>query len=300
MALSLSSSSGAEERDWLLVSMHVTLSVFYATLSAISCWSMVKRCRRRHATSSMKNKWQIWFHVIFILGCWTRSIYFALVCAKTDIIPKAVDSFLNYFPSYLYFSCYFIVIICWAEIYHSKLSSSSRLTFRVLQIILITVNCCLYLFLVSIAFAYIGEYLSDGVISGTLNFVLILVTISVYFLLAFGFLLYGCLILHKLVSQHNIGVSPTARAVLPRVIGLTLMCTCCFVTRAILMIVTINITVSESYWWADITYYLGLEILPLILMLVLLRVQSTQKQKKPPIEIDDTLKQPLMNPDNIQ
>ncbi|KAH3757646.1 DUF1084 domain-containing protein [Pelomyxa schiedti] len=283
---SSSSSVVVDAPEWVLMLMHATLSMCYAILSAISCWSLGKRCRRAYKTKELKNKWQVWFHVLFILGCWSRAIYFALICINNGIIPHAVNSLLNYIPSYIYFSCYFIVLMCWAEIYHSKLSTSTKFTHKLLQFILVSVNCLLYLFLISLVCAYTADVVEDGSIGDSLTSALIWMTVSIYFILAGGFLMYGCLILYKLLSQHNFGGSPTARAVLPRVTALTLMCTCCFVTRAVLMIVTMNDTVSESYWWVDISYYLGLEILPLILMLVLLRVQSSQKREKPKIEIE--------------
>ncbi|KAH3731895.1 hypothetical protein Pelo_17272 [Pelomyxa schiedti] len=298
------------------IGSHVALAVVYVVLSAVSLAALVKRCTRK-LSGTKKNTWQIWFHCLFVLGCWTRASFFAYLCWEDRFFPSALAVFLNYVPSYMYFSCYFIVIICWAEVYHAKLSSSGSAdrTYAALQVTLIVANAVIYSFLVAlftcftILFAIDRPQSSSDMWSGSmpppsdmassdeqwqqrLQLALISGTIALYYLLAGGFALYGGLILHKIISQHTRSYLRTCSVlhdVLPRVIAITLLCTCCFICRGTIMWVCIDTPVSQSLWWFDLVYFTGLEVVPLAMMLVLLRVQNTRNKDQPLIGKDKSI-----------
>ena len=77
-------------------------------------------------------------------------MFFSLLAWEDTIQNSAISVLLNYLPSFFYFSCYFIVIMCWckiksfsvvnvfrAEVYHGQLSADSKLTSRRLQALLV-------------------------------------------------------------------------------------------------------------------------------------------------------------------
>lgn len=58
--------------------------------------------------------------------------------------------------------------------------------------------------------------------------------------------------------------------VLPKVKILTLLCTLCFVARAVITIVGTFMPLAD-WVWLDLVYFFCLELIPLVLMLIILR-----------------------------
>ncbi|KAH3745006.1 hypothetical protein Pelo_13595 [Pelomyxa schiedti] len=128
---------------------------------------------------------------------------------------------------------------------------------------------------------------------------LIFGTVLIYYVLAVAFAIYGGLILHRIVTQNKPNYLRTCKLlhdVFPRVIAITMLCTCCFICRGTVMVVLIDKPVSQALWWFDLAYFTSMELLPLVMMLILLRVQNTKSSTSPST---DPTQKPLLRDKSI-
>eukprot|EP01105_Mastigella_eilhardi_P007226 TRINITY_DN18733_c0_g1_i1.p1 TRINITY_DN18733_c0_g1~~TRINITY_DN18733_c0_g1_i1.p1 ORF type:complete len:289 (-),score=54.76 TRINITY_DN18733_c0_g1_i1:60-926(-) len=260
------------EKAWLLG----LLIGLYALLVCVCAVSLYRRVRTRQQTFDSRNTWQIWFHAILIVGSCARCGYFAVLMLGESLSP--VGFCLNYLPCYLFFTAYFIVLCCWAEIYHCHLAEVPQVTHRLLHRILVVVNVLVYIFLASGLTFYTLVWFSDDHIKKVVNriFVPVFAESDAVICSATGcyFVVYGALIVHTLCNKGIL--RPQTRRIFRRVCLTATICTLCLWGRAFLMTWAQlpSWPIAQNCWWFEGLYFIVLELVPLVLMILLLRQNS--------------------------
>eukprot|EP00727_Mastigamoeba_balamuthi_P014611 m51a1_g9776 hypothetical protein (385) ;mRNA; r:1676285-1677860 len=241
--------------------------------------------------------WRGVFHCALSLGCLTRSGYFAY-CAVEPRRERRVGEavfVLNYVPTFLLFTCYYVVLAYWAEAYHSQLARTEaparaegvRLRVSAGLAVSSVLSLCTFA-----AFGVADVAIGDDVrhpsrSTVVLHRVFIVYTSAVYVALALLFALYGFLmtrqVLRATAEATATGVlSDLARNVVLRVAALALLCFACFAARTAVILWAISDStarVTEVWWWFDVVYYVSLEMGPLCAMLALLRQRRSLRAK---------------------
>jgi hypothetical protein len=275
------------------VSHFVLVGLYIGFLGAI-----VHRLYRLNKTGNLKLLWQRTFMVMLLLGTLTRTVFFALqpfIMEGVIEILNFWNAILNVFPSFFFFSCYLIILFLWAEIYHNTYGPAKSI--NKLRPIYFIVTALMYGVVITILVAdwvvnhdiLVKQHEKIPEPRTTLERAVFLIDGSIYLITALGFIIYGGSFYVRFVRAGPL-LSKMRETVLPKVKLLTILCTLCFVARSVLTIVGAfgNIAAWE---WIDLVYYVGLELIPLILMLIILRPTSSPRQ----YSSSSTAKSPLVS-----
>jgi len=274
---------------------HLALTVVYGSFCVICIANMILKWKQNTL------HWNNLFYLLLCVGCTTRGVYMIsqyLIEESSTIrnIPdlNAIENVLNSIPSFIFFSAYLIILFRWAIIYHNSYEMSFikfahvKVLFYFINMFMYTVVFTLY-FLDAAVFPggteYCGFVTSTVVEQITYGFCAVM-----YLLTSLGFVLYTVRITRKfryLPSRNN-----AKEDVSVRLQRFTILVLIVFCARAILILYT-NFWYTDfslDYWYVDVLYYLLLEIIPLGLMFVILKIHPT---KSPPDGPNSTT--PLIN-----
>eukprot|EP01130_Rhizamoeba_saxonica_P010195 TRINITY_DN4176_c0_g2_i4.p1 TRINITY_DN4176_c0_g2~~TRINITY_DN4176_c0_g2_i4.p1 ORF type:complete len:191 (+),score=14.88 TRINITY_DN4176_c0_g2_i4:846-1418(+) len=171
--------------------------------------------------------------------------------------------YLNLTPSFFYFVCYMVILFLWAEIFHSSQRPKNlKPLFFVLSSMMLILGAILI-----IADIIFGEQ------TDAIRICLYTLIGTVYALSALAFIYYG--------TRFYLAYRPDSsiKAVtLQKIRNLTLICGICFIIRCGLSFSNNSKVMSDFYinqeWWFDLVYWIGLEVIPIALMLLILRDRS--------------------------
>ncbi|KAH3746173.1 hypothetical protein Pelo_12429 [Pelomyxa schiedti] len=240
---------------------------------------------------------KVWFHATFIFACFGRVVYFVTFPWMENHPLNSFSSadrttellLLEHLPAFLFFTCYFIVLMCWAEMYHGKpVISDAHTTHRKSTPVLLILNAAMYTYFFGALLWNLVCYFQVCVVEviETLFWSTTLITALIYVALGITFLVYGTLLFRKKQMQA-FNIHTRGLTVLQRVVILSLMCTICFLVRSFIILYVAPINnrdVSTTVSWFDFTYYTTLELIPLIIMMLLLGQRNavhTMETKSP-------------------
>jgi hypothetical protein len=254
--------------------VHFVVALEYVSLIFLSLYCLFRVWR-----AGNQQKWQKAFHPLLLLGTALRAVFFFLqpfVMEQTISIANRANMFLNYLPSFFFFSDYMIVLFLWAEIYHFRL----EVRVNRLRPIFWTLTALMYILVIIIFvldFTVSKKvYLSSSEPASVFEQVLMTYDASIYFLSSLAFLVYAAGVYFRLGSVP----SETRRVLLRRILFIAGMISLCFIARAVLVLYNswVNLNTSDA-WWFDGVYFTLLEVLPLCMMILILH-QATPKKKK--------------------
>lgn len=210
-----------------------------------------------------------------------RSISFFLQpfnSAEIVLIPNSIIFIIVSLPSFLFLSCYMIILFLWAEIYHDINGADTSNNNNKISIFYFSIQTIIYI-VVIILFIIdlnLNLHLRKNQVSASSIYqtVILLIDASLYIATALGFLVYGISFYLKFNEAKDILFAKIRLTILPKVKYFTILCSFCFLTRGALTFWSAFQNWSDAYWWIDFTYYLTLEILPIILMLFILKPSS--------------------------
>jgi hypothetical protein len=261
---------------------HFVLTGLYILL----LFAIGHRMYRLKTTGNLSHLWQRTFMTMLLLGTITRTIFFALqpyVMEDKIQMLNFVNLALNLVPSFFFFSCYLIILFLWAEIYHNAYGGGEKNIQR-LRPIYFTVTAVMYLIVITLL--GLDWILYDSVHDGKSNVpdastlmekILFCFDGGLYITTAIGFVVYGGRFYAKFLHGGPL-LTKMRDTVLPKVKILTLLCTLCFVARAVITIVGTFMPLAD-WVWLDLVYFFCLELIPLILMLVILRPAARPSTK---------------------
>eukprot|EP01127_Copromyxa_protea_P018513 TRINITY_DN5847_c0_g1_i2.p1 TRINITY_DN5847_c0_g1~~TRINITY_DN5847_c0_g1_i2.p1 ORF type:complete len:279 (-),score=35.75 TRINITY_DN5847_c0_g1_i2:130-966(-) len=253
---------------------HVLLALFYLMPIGMCSW--------RQFCSSVEHKgdlfWQRTFTAFMLLGClvrlssWIGAIF---VMSGSTGVSLIGNFYWNLYPSFFFCSDYVTVLFTWMEIFHSTHEGKANLKPLYIYVSVVTYS------------AVIGIMIGDIVISGTGNLLPLPETLlqkvlntfdgALYFIITVGYLVYGGGFYYKFYKNGPL-LSRVKTHVMPRVKILTVAISICYTFRAVITIWnTWVVWPKELFWVIDLVYYLFLEILPNILMLIVLQHRSTEE-----------------------
>jgi len=262
--------------NWEYAAPHFILAALYLIPLALC----IKRSMVIITSCSWSNFWQINFSVFMLLGCGVRMTSWTVtpfVFAGFKI-SKVASFYWNFYPSFFFLSLYAVILFTWMEIYHSP-SNDHKAN---LKPIYIYASCTIYL-------ACIGIMIGDIVLGGQESFLPLPDTLLqrslntfdgiLYLVLTIGYLIYGGSFYIRFSYQKTPLLSQMKEHILPRVKILTSLTTVCFIIRGI---VTIESTwrpwPSRMFWWIDLLYYVTLEIVPAVCMLMVLQQKAPEER----------------------
>eukprot|EP01116_Phalansterium_solitarium_P025029 TRINITY_DN9383_c0_g1_i1.p1 TRINITY_DN9383_c0_g1~~TRINITY_DN9383_c0_g1_i1.p1 ORF type:complete len:289 (+),score=38.90 TRINITY_DN9383_c0_g1_i1:73-939(+) len=255
---------------------HFVLSFLYFVVCFVSLFTLW-RLRR---AEKLSKRWQSWFHFFLCLGSAVRCGFWALqpfVMEGTVRISDPVNTMLNMMPSFLYFSDYLIILFLWVEIYHNETSQTDVMQMRTVFFVFSILTYVVVVALLVINYVFHNSEYTDYVGVHTLTEKLIMMLdVSLYLSLAFGFLIYGFLIWRRVVVGTPI-LRQSTKSVLRKIQLITAIVSLCFMVRAGIVIwETFYMPNFSSYWYTDLAYFVGLEFIPLLLMLFVLHREPSR------------------------
>jgi len=231
-----------------------------------------------------KDCWMWLFDFVLISGVIARIVYFVFQPISQEAILDVSDQvtlILNTFPSFLFFTVYFIILFFWMEIFHFKRTDIRSLCplFYVVNVIMYGVFAllCILYFIVDLDIAKQTVFIYDVVI---------------FFLLGIGFFVYGILIYRKLQQdyaraskhykqQYQAPKKKKAKTIVYKVLLLAILITIEFFLRAgYILWASVLDTQYLTLWWFDPFYWFVLECVPLLVMLGILHSSILTKIRK--------------------
>jgi len=215
-----------------------------------------------------------------------------LVFENAIVLPNSLNVILNFFPSFIFFSAYLVIMLNWAEIYHNSIEMSSS-QFRLLKPIFFICITFLYtsvivMFLSDVLF-FEMQYSSESQLQNPIEKAIALYDAVLYIPTSIGFMVYCIRIMKKITQVRE--YSKSKIEVSQRIQKFTILVCIVFCVRSTtcLWVVLTNPRISHE-WWFDGAYFFALEILPAGLMMSILRMNTKKSAKHP------SMTDPLINP----
>jgi len=276
--------------DFMLVVGYIVLMV----LCVVNMVRVMHRQRKSNATVRT-NFWKMLFYPSLFVGCLMRTIFFVLQPLVLEDAIEMVNSLnivLDYFPSFVFFSAYLVIMLNWAEIYHNSIEMSST-QFRYLKPIFFIFIGFLYTSIIALFVCDLllspNQYIPESKLQTDIEEIIALYDAVLYIPTSVGFIVY-CIRIMRKISQ----VRDHSRAkieVSQRIQKFTILVCFVFCVRSVicLWVVLSGSPPISTKWWFTTTYFVVLEILPLALMINILRLHP----KKP---TNPSVTTPLINP----
>jgi len=199
------------------------------------------------------------------------------------MLSNSATTVLAFTPSFIFFSAYLIILFRWAQIYHNSYDMSS-LKYNHLKILFFLVNGLMYAVLITL---YVLEYVYYNnnndyvtpsnkckIMGDTVQGITSGFCTALYMFVPLGFALYTFRITRKF--RYLPARSAAKREVSLRLQRFTILVLAVFCIRAGFTAYSNMFypNMPLKYWWSDGVYYLLLEIVPLILMFMILRMHN--------------------------
>eukprot|EP00026_Physarum_polycephalum_P012956 Phypoly_transcript_13309.p1 GENE.Phypoly_transcript_13309~~Phypoly_transcript_13309.p1 ORF type:complete len:320 (+),score=19.42 Phypoly_transcript_13309:72-1031(+) len=279
-------------RDYRII--HLCLCVCYVILSLLCLGHFMYKLYTSHRTT--QTNWHNLFHPLLFFGSLVRGLYMFIqfaphtipqLNAPNGMLANPANTIISFTPSFIFFSAYLIILFRWAQIYHNSYEMTS-LKFNHLKILFFFVNGLMYAVLVTLfTLEYIfydntgppnkhnntrpnqctfGGDIIQGITSGFCT--------ALYMFVPLGFAVYTFRITRKF--RYLPSRSPAKREVSLKLQRFTILVLAVFCIRAVFTAYS-NIfspNMPIVYWWSDGVYYFLLEIVPLLLMFLILRLHN--------------------------
>jgi len=188
--------------------------------------------------------------------------------------------FLNYFPSFTFFSAYLLVLFCWARIYHNKYEVRNGLKFDRLRLVFSAITIVVYAVLAAIFVIDLTMYPLEPVegkqplssVVGTYIAVLYLISSS-------GFAVYAVLISQKM---RRLSLDPARSSISKKIHRFTLVIVIVLLLRVLLVLLDSVFDIANDSLVQPL-YYILLELVPLAIMIHILKMDSRYTRKESPL-----------------
>lgn len=264
--------------------IHLILAICYGILCLLC---VVHFFYKLYTAQATQTPWHNLFYPLLFIGSAVRGILMLSMYLPTPVHstkPFILMTF-TFTPSFIFFSAYLIILFRWAQIYHSSYEVSS-LKYEHLRLIFYLVNALMYIVVISlfVADALFGDEDSNSVDADVclqsndpIQYTITALCTSLYILTPIGFSVYTFRITRKF--RYLPARSPAKREISRRLLRFTTLVLIVFCFRAGFTAYS-NIdhksNMSIEYPWSDGVYYFLLEIVPLVLMFLILRMHSTK------------------------
>jgi hypothetical protein len=265
--------------------VHALLALAYLILAMICLHNIVKSCTKRkmaimHSHNrSANHTFQSLFYPTFMAGAIIRTIFFVLQPLVMESVIKfenALNYFLNTVPTFFFFAAYLIILFRWAEIYHNSYELSTikvrHLHKVLLWLIIVMFTVVGSLYVVDLV-VYPGEDADVSKIGNIIEVIIMWFGISLYLGTSMGFIFYGVGLYRRLSAMPKF-----TNALIDYCLKIqrltTVVCLVFVVRGAILTITVLKYRSISQHWWFDGAYFFGLEIIPLVLMLYILKLRK--------------------------
>mmetsp|Transcript_17167 Transcript_17167/g.19138 ORF Transcript_17167/g.19138 Transcript_17167/m.19138 type:complete len:330 (-) Transcript_17167:60-1049(-) len=263
---------------------HFTLASLYLLLLVfITADRFIDLYKRKRSKLSF---WKLTFRISLLVGCLARVIGMALqpfVYHRHMKIPNQLNNILVLFPSFIFFSCYLIILFQFTGFYFTMYSYSKSWLKRLRTIYLI-VNGCMYAVVIGCftVDCIVYPLSKDNVATATTTVEKLLVAFAgcVYCLAAIVISLFGILLYVKYFSKQSVTVQSAMSKTMFRLQVLICFLVALWFLRGIwtLYAVFSSTTVFGSRsWWVDLLYYGVFEGLVIVMMLFMLRPLGKEK-----------------------
>jgi hypothetical protein len=218
--------------------------------------------------------WAPLFYPLLILGATVRGTFIVTVALDVqDPLPLIIV--INSFPSLFLFSAYLIVMLSWAELYHS----AERLRKINLRLVYFAFNFVLYSVITGLyiaEFSQPGEDVRDRMINNYFLQAAWYIISCTYFVFSIGFLVYAFL-LSKLL---HMALFVTKYDMLKQINYFTFLVVFVFLIRCGVALTEASNQLPESgpWWVVEPIYYAVLEVIPLVFMVQIFQMHRTKQQ----------------------
>lgn len=194
-------------------------------------------------------------------------------------------------PAFIFFSCYLLILFLWIEIYNDISGLNTRFLkpiFFITQGLMYLTLFTLYILNIVLKLDKISTRHPFTVESPFEKAIHILIS-CIYFFSAIGFLIYGSRFYFNLTREKRPLLARFRQTVLPTIRNLTIICSICFIARGILTFSNGIVDWPRGKWWVDPFYFLLLEIIPIVLMIVVLKPSTSSSiQEESRTDASDT------------
>lgn len=256
---------------------HLVLGALYLIVLGASIYMRLQK------TQNLRLLWQITFFIGLVAGILMRAVWCFLqpfVLEEMIAVPNLVNLLMQTIPSFLFFSCYLIILFLWAEIYHTIHSPGSVDILRLRPIYFGTQG---FMYAVVIVLELVDRFAYPNMgpcpkpdIHTPMQRAIWFFDASLYLISALGFLIYGGRFYFTFSRDRKPLLAKMRNTVLPKVKYLTIMLSICFLIRGGMTLSNGITNWTNSLWWIDLVYYAVLEVLPIVLMLLILRPTTQQ------------------------
>lgn len=255
---------------------HLALAILYGILFLLCVVMLI--LKRKASTQH----WHNLFYVLLAIGSIGRATYMT-----SQFFVNSMDQFryrnevlgmMLSFPSFIYFSAYLIILFRWALIYHNSYDMSA-LKFAHVKVLFYVFNAVMYTVVIVLYIIDIWLYPPHkvqecwGFVPATIvESSVYAFCAACYFITSVGFVVYTLRITQKF--KYLPSRKGSKEEVSGRLQRFTVLVLCVFCVRAVLTIYTNfwDTQFSMQHWYVDGLYYLVLEIVPLVLMFLILRM----------------------------
>eukprot|EP00732_Lithocolla_globosa_P003960 Lithocolla_globosa_v1_NODE_3414_length_1678_cov_90.325940.p1 type:complete len:344 gc:universal NODE_3414_length_1678_cov_90.325940:1203-172(-) len=246
--------------------------------------------------SARPKRWQTLFHLLVLLGCLGRAVFFFAV-AETRY-RYCVVGLVEVFPSFFFFSAYFVLIFLWGQLYSSHAGDTTAVTpdttftFRKYLLVNFAFYFPLIVFsILDMTYCFLNETEDPYEVQATLwGYIIGLYAVLFYFIIALAFMWLGFKLYARFKSVPYASVNDpfigsdsmfflSTRPIFKLLVFTVFFCGF-FALRACLVLFNIIYWPIRETWYWDPIYYFVFEILPLIFMFV---VFQTNLKYSPPI-----------------
>jgi len=258
-----------------LANIYFTLAGFYSAIFVFSFVQLIRSQLKNRHLSRRKI-----FHILICFNSVLRTIDFAFMTpfSNEQQIPTIIREIFRTMPGVLFFSIYMLLIFLWAEVYHSAYQEENfeaslvrkRITGLYVFFTLI-IYCCQI-----IIYSFTLLHWSYDLIVEINGIFFAFCSIAC----AIAFTTYGTKLYHR--YSHLKNESREKRAKMRQIGFVTIICTTCFLIRAIEVILgtmpeTLGIIQSQLEYWEFVvfTYYFMAELIPIMVVLFIFRRTSS-------------------------
>jgi len=261
------------------------LGIFYGALLLIGIIMYIVSFKKQfHSTS---------FILFFVLGVSVRGIAFVVepfVVQRSLIVPNAVNFLLTTISAFFLFSTYLVLLSLWGETYSDSYGPKDNLPLTspkagpiTLRKVTFVVNVLMY---VVAAILYGLDFHAQGLgtdddfsVATTLYEYAIFIFVCVmYIVITAAFFVYGYIVYrNNFYARGALGRSEGQKKTLRTLGTFGIICIACFAVRSLLVALQLRYKEIADAPGSIVTYYVCLEIFPLVLMLLVVRTASLEQ-----------------------
>jgi len=271
--------------------VHLSLGGFYLLLGLVCAVNIIRIVLRRQdnpshhqAQRTGSRTWSLFFYPLCFVGAIFRAAFFAiqpLIMERIITLASSINYVMNTLPSFIFFATYLIILFRWAEIYHNSYEISS-VKYQHLQTVLLWIIVCMFSILLILYcadfFIFPTTHSDVSQVENPIEIAIMGYDIALFLVTSFGFVYYGVSLSRKINQLPTYSNALMVYCI--RIQRFTAFVCFVFIVRTILLIYMLLFRRDISvFWWFDGIYYFGLEVLPLVIMMYILRMKIKGNRK---------------------